>query len=197
MGEKNVFFFWPDTSGKMGTPEGILTNFRRFTIDPKSTSLVLPPPEPLGDYDVEFPRMDERYTGRNYNHSFMDLMVKSETDWPAIAHKMGAGFPLYNNIAHHNHATREWRMFNVGDTSMVQEPIFIPRGPDAPEGDGFVMALVSRYETFSSDIVILDTNDWTRPVAVVQLPCKLRPGIHGNWVDATDIIETTVPKLNT
>ena len=76
---------------------------------------------------------------------------------------------------------------------MVQEPIFIPRTPDAPEGDGFVMALVSRYETFSTDLLILDTRDWTKPEAVVKLPCKLRLGIHGNWVDTSDRTETVVP----
>ena len=81
MGEQNVSFFWPDVNAKMGTPEGILTNFRRFTIDFHSASLVLPPPKNLGDHDVEFPRMDERYMRQKHSHSYMDLMVKSETDW--------------------------------------------------------------------------------------------------------------------
>jgi carotenoid cleavage dioxygenase-like enzyme len=124
--------------------------------------------------------------GSKYKHCFMGVIIKSENDWPAIEKRMGAGFPLYNNIAHYNGETCEWRMFNVGDTFMVQEPVFIPRAPDTPEGDGFVIALVSRYETFSSDIIIIDTRDWAKPAAVVKLPCKLRPGIHGNWVDASE-----------
>ena len=54
-------------------------------------------------------------------------------------------------------------------------------------GDGFVMALVNRYKTMTSDIVILDTQDWEKPVAEIKLPVRLRAGLHGNWVDARDL----------
>ena len=193
MGDKNVFVFWPNTDGKYSSPEGIMTNFRRVTIDPHSDDMKLPQPEHLGPYDAEFPRFDERYTGKDYTHSFLDVMVKPETDWPLIKDKTGGGFPIYNNIGHFNHKTHEWRLFNVGPTSMVQEPIFIPRTPDAAEGDGFVMAIVSRHETYSTDLVILDTRNWTKAQAIVKLPCKLRLGIHGNWVDSADRADTVTP----
>jgi carotenoid cleavage dioxygenase-like enzyme len=186
MGDKNVFIFWPNVDGKYSSPEGVMTNLRRITIDPHSDDMVLPQPEHLGPYDAEFPRFDERYTGKDYTHTFLDVAVKSDTDWDLIKDKMGGGFMFHNNIGHFNHKTHEWRLFNVGSTSMVQEPVFIPRTPDAPEGDGFVVAVVSRFETFSTDLLILDTRDWTKPQAIIKLPCKLRLGIHGNWVDSSD-----------
>jgi hypothetical protein len=46
-GEKNVFFFWPDVDGNMGSPEGVYTRFRRFTIDYNSKILILPRTGPL------------------------------------------------------------------------------------------------------------------------------------------------------
>jgi carotenoid cleavage dioxygenase len=49
------------------------------------------------------------------------------------------------------------------------------------------MALVNRYETMTSDIVILDTQNWQKPVAEIKLPVRLRAGLHGNWVDSRDL----------
>lgn len=56
-----------------------------------------------------------------------------------------------------------------------QEPVFIPRSKDAPEGDGWLMSLAKRYDTNLSEIVVLDTKHFEGPpVAVVRLPLALR-----------------------
>ena len=33
------------------------------------------------------------------------------------------------------------------------------------------------------DVVIIDTEDFSRPVAVVEMPLHLKAQTHGNWVD--------------
>lgn len=39
-----------------------------------------------------------------------------------------------------------------------------------------------------TDIVILDTADLPKgPVAIIELPFRLRNGIHGSWVDSKDL----------
>ena len=123
-----------------------------------------------------------------HKHIFMNVMdPKLGTNFPAIAPVMGGGYPLYNALGHLNLESGTIKKFFVGPKSMVQEPIFVPRSENAPEGDGFVMALVNRYKTMTSDIVILDTQDWEKPVAEIKLPVRLRAGLHGNWVDARDL----------
>jgi carotenoid cleavage dioxygenase len=39
---------------------------------------------------------------------------------------------------------------------MIQEPCFVPRTPDSPEGDGWIIALVDNLVTNYSDLVVLD-----------------------------------------
>lgn len=64
--------------------------------------------------------------------------------------------------------------------------MFIPRCATAEEGDGYFMALVNDYESMNSELVILDTRNFSQPVALVKLPVRLRQGLHGNWVGAAD-----------
>lgn len=65
--------------------------------------------------------------------------------------------------------------------------MFIPRGVDAPEGDGYLVGLSMNYAEMVSELVILDTQDLSKHVALCRLPIRLRMGIHGNWVDDTDV----------
>ncbi len=147
----------------------------------------LPEPVILITDDNEFPRIDDRIGMTEHKHIFMNVMdPKLGTDFPAIVPVMGGGYPIYNALGHLNLKSGITKKFFVGAKSMVQEPIFVPRSENAPEGDGFVMALVNRYETMTSDIVILDTQDWEKPVSEIKLPVRLRAGLHGNWVDAGD-----------
>ena len=39
----------------------------------------------------------------------------------------------------------------------------MPRAPDAPEGDGFVLAVVDRFADKRTDLLILDGNDVSAP----------------------------------
>lgn len=48
------------------------------------------------------------------------------------------------------------------------------------------MGLVNDYETMNNELVILDTRDFSHPIATVKLPIRLRQGLHGNWVDTSD-----------
>jgi carotenoid cleavage dioxygenase len=66
----------------------------------------------------------------------------------------------------------------------VGEPLFVPRAPDAAEGDGFVLVLVYRGEEKCSDLVVLDAQNVDRsPLATVRLGARVPFGFHGNWAD--------------
>lgn len=58
----------------------------------------------------------------------------------------------------------------------------------APEADGYLITLANRRDTGLSCILILDANKLTDgPVAIIELPFRLRNGIHGSWVSATEL----------
>jgi len=68
---------------------------------------------------------------------------------------------------------------------MIQEPCFIPRNDTAPEGDGYIIALVDNITTNYSDLVVLDALRLEDgPIGRAKLPFRLRSGLHGNWCDA-------------
>jgi carotenoid cleavage dioxygenase-like enzyme len=46
---------------------------------------------------------------------------------------------------------------------------------------------VNNYSNMLSELHIVDTTDFEKPCAIVSLPVRLRPGLHGNWVDAQDL----------
>jgi carotenoid cleavage dioxygenase-like enzyme len=71
----------------------------------------------------------------------------------------------------------------LGDA--VSEPVFVPRRPDAPEGDGWILAVAWRAAERRSDLIVLDTDGIGHgPVATVHLPHRVPFGFHGNWVEA-------------
>jgi carotenoid cleavage dioxygenase len=71
------------------------------------------------------------------------------------------------------------------DNAAAQEPLFIPRRPDSPEGDGFILTAVDRFAEKRTDLLILDANDVSRPpIATVKLPFALPMAFHGSWMAA-------------
>lgn len=184
--QQNVFFWWPDGQGRAPSPETISANLSRFVIDPYSDTLDLPAPLVLDTANSEFPRIDDRYAGRAHRHAFLDIMDPTlGTDFAAIANVMGGGFAPYNALGHYDYSTGTLTKYFPGKKHMVQEPVFVSRSKTSLEGDGFLMALVNNYGLMSSELHIIDTRKFTKAVAIVKLPLRLRAGLHGNWVDAT------------
>ena len=92
---------------------------------------------------------------------------------------------IMNRIGHIDFAGGRQSSWWAGPQSIIQEPCFVPRRPDAPEGDGYIIAVVDNVVTNYSDLVILDAQDIEEgPVARLKLPVRLRSGLHGNWADA-------------
>jgi carotenoid cleavage dioxygenase len=114
---------------------------------------------------------------RAYDYLWLNVFIpESSTGERNIFHAL-------NGLAQHSHKTGETEYYYCGDDSLVQEPVFVPRSANAPEGDGWVMALVERVKENRSEVVILDTKDFQKPVAIVRLPFHVKAQIHGNWVE--------------
>ena len=72
---------------------------------------------------------------------------------------------------------------SAGATRKFLEPVFVPRGIDAAEDDGWIMAYVYDAATNGGDVVILHAQDFAAdPVATIHLPQRVPFGFDGNWV---------------
>jgi len=126
--------------------------------------------EPLDDTPGEFPRFDERFAGLPYRHGWF------------AAHGRGSREIRFDSIAHVDHASgrRAIYVFPAGDAP--GEPIFVPRSPDADEGDGWLVAAVYRGSEDRSDFVVFEAQDIEAgPIAAAKLPGRVPFGFHGNW----------------
>ena len=72
----------------------------------------------------------------------------------------------------------------AGRNATVQEAVFVPpTGVDTGCGEGYVMQLVDRHETGTTDLLILDAQRIDQqPVATLRIPIRMPGGLHGNWV---------------
>jgi carotenoid cleavage dioxygenase len=154
-----------EAEGFEGGPLPILT---RWTLDLAGGSMK---EEPLDDCPSEFPRLDERYAGLRYRHGYTGGRTDSV--------RAGGAF---NAVFHYDHKTGKRRMHDLGTSSFTSEPVFVPRAEHAPEGAGFLLAVVYRQEENRSDLLILDAeNVEAHPLATVKLPHRVPYGFHGNW----------------
>jgi carotenoid cleavage dioxygenase len=180
---EHVFPFWPRTDGQ--EPSGkTFVDLVRLEIDVSQPSnTAIPDPVVLVDIPNEFPRIDERFYCKKYDFIFMNV-YHSETE-KHLANKHI--FEGLNATAMLIKSTGELKVYYPGPNCRCQEPLFIPRSDDAPEGDGHVIFAVDRFDINRTNIVILDTKDFEHPVAVIELPLRMRAQIHGNWVDAREL----------
>jgi carotenoid cleavage dioxygenase-like enzyme len=121
----------------------------------------------------EMPKIDDRRMGKPYRYGFVICRPPD-----AVAGSVGLGA-----IGRFDHDTGTLTTWSPGADSGVQEPIFVPRGPDAAEGDGYLLVLVNRLAQLRSDLVVLDAQRiQDGPVALVRLPTRVRATFHGMWV---------------
>jgi len=174
----NVFYFFPQADGAVPAPEDLPSSLMRWTFDLNDARDDVEP-QPLTDYMCEFPRCDERYLGRPYEHGFVLAFD------PTLPYNPANGpmpFQFFNQLAHLNLKTGSTDAWFPGDNSCFQEPIFIPRSADAEEADGYVVALLNVLDQARSELVILDSRDMASgPIARIKVPLRMRMSLHGCW----------------
>jgi carotenoid cleavage dioxygenase len=180
MSLKNTFPFFPNLHGEPFDPVAGAAHLTRVSVDLSKKA---------GTYDMEIlypqvgilPRQDERYQTLPYHVGFMPTTDPAKPRHPNLAH---LPFHLNNCYTRCDHATRKTSSFFIGDDATLQEASFIPRGKNAPEGDGYVIGVANRLlEGGRADLVIVDTQHMEDgPVATVKLPFRSFSQVHGCWV---------------
>ncbi|CAK1360196.1 Lignostilbene-alpha,beta-dioxygenase isozyme III [Cercospora beticola] len=177
----NAFPFFPADDGTLPAPDA-KAQFVRWHIDAKAPAgSKMEDPKVVLDCPAEFPRIDERLMGREYNYVMLNVFIPRNSSG---ADNIYLGL---NGLAMVHNKTGETKWYYAGDDSNIQEPIFIPRHDAAEEADGWVVALIERVKANRCDIVVLDTRSFEEEVALVQLPMHMKAQVHGNWVSAKDL----------
>ncbi|HEY2710226.1 MAG TPA: carotenoid oxygenase family protein [Caulobacteraceae bacterium] len=128
----------------------------------------------IDDLAGEFPRFDERRAGLDYRHGWFAGITRDASE--SIR---------FDTIAHIDLASgkRSEHVYDMGDSP--GEPVFVPRTPDAAEGDGWLVAVVYRGGEDRSDFVVYDAQDVAKgPIATAKVPRRVPFGFHGNWRSA-------------
>jgi carotenoid cleavage dioxygenase len=121
------------------------------------------------DISGEFPRIDDRRAGLRNRHG-----------WYAGANPANGGDDL-NGIVHRDGDAGRRNIHWLPDGDITSEPVFAARGE--VEGDGWVLAVVWRARSGTSELLVFEARDVERgPVATVELPQRVPFGFHGNFV---------------
>jgi carotenoid cleavage dioxygenase-like enzyme len=127
----------------------------------------------LDDVTGEFPRIDDRKAGFTNTHGWYACARPSEDFVGRLAGVTHVNAKTSKRLAQY--------LLPEGDT--ISEPVFVERGKDAAEGDGWLLAVVWRGRENRSDLAVFNSLDVASgPVALVQLGHRVPDGFHGNWV---------------
>jgi carotenoid cleavage dioxygenase len=156
--------------GRAHGPDSPTAKFESLTIDPASRRVTR---NVVDSAPQEFPRYDERLTGKPYRYAYVVALPERYADaflgdTRLYKHDLGSG-------------TREVHDFGPG--RVPGEFVFVPAHATAAEDEGWLIGYVSDTNTDSSEFVILDAANFSGPpVATVHIPYRIPPGFHGNFV---------------
>lgn len=152
-------------------PDSQKSRMERWTLDPATRTQVR---TVIHDHAQEFPRYDERLTTRPYRYAYSVAIPDGvSTEW-ALAD---------TRLFRHDLDKRTTDAHDFGPGRHPGEFVFVPRSESGAEDDGWLIGLVVNMNDETTDLVILNADDFTgSPQAVVHLPHRVPPGFHGNWV---------------
>jgi carotenoid cleavage dioxygenase len=161
---------FPTPDGKPGDPARAVPRLTRWTFDLAGNTNEFES-ERLNDIACEFPRLDERRTGLPYRYGYMACDL--EPQWTVGS---------FNGIGVIDHHTQKLEVHDVGEACATNEPVFVPRRTDSPEGEGYLLANVYDGNRKASHLVVLDAqNVAAGPLAKAYLDHRVPFGFHGNW----------------
>jgi carotenoid cleavage dioxygenase len=161
---------FPNADGTPGDPARQQASLARWTFDLAEGNETFTTTY-LDDLAGEFPRIDDRRAGRPNRHGW----------FAATTAPVGDG--TFNAIAHIDQLSGKRGLYHLRNGDATSEPVFVPRSADAPEGDGWLLAVLWRSMENRSDLAVFNATDIQRgPIATVELSARVPFGLHGNWV---------------
>ena len=136
----------------------------------------------LDDRHQEFPRIDDRRTGRRHRYGYSAVIgegIEAIVAWSTASSPTCTATPCSSTTSNGTPS----RPTSSATARRPGEFVFVPPSSDAREDDGYLMGFVHDPERGAADLVILSAQDFSgEPVARVHLPSRIPLGFHGNWV---------------
>ncbi|MGA4846746.1 carotenoid oxygenase family protein [Streptomyces sp. G5(2025)] len=140
----------------------------RFTLDPVRMTAA---GEVLDHHAQGSPTVDPRHRGSECRYGFATRLT----------HTSGRGSALIR----HDLVTGTRQIHGPGSGRVFGAPVFVPRSPLAPEGDGWVLAFTHQTGSGSHEVVAVDTNDFEgEPTAVVGVAPVDHRETQATWLMA-------------
>jgi 8'-apo-carotenoid 13,14-cleaving dioxygenase len=151
-------------------PDASANPLERWSVDPASRKVSR---SIIDSSPQEFPRANETRTGLPYRFAYTVAVSRDEDP----AHPKDS--VLYKHDL--ELGTREHR--NMGAGRIAGEFVFVPAARAASEDDGWLMGFVIDSADDTTELLILNAQDFTGPPqAAIRIPHRIPPGFHGNWV---------------
>ena len=183
--ENNMFPFFPDVHGAEFNPAQAMSKLTDWVVDLSSNDDSFAEINRLTETASEFPRIDDRFTGVKNRYGWG---LEMDMRRPVELKGGSAGGFMMNCLFLKDLETGAEQHWWCGPVSSLQEPCFIPRSKDAPEGDGWIVQICNRLEEHRSDLLLFDALDIEKgPIATIQVPIRLRFGLHGNFAPSEAI----------
>ena len=149
-------------------PEGENIKFERWLLPANGTRVLR---KVISLEAQEFPRFDERLTGKSYRYAYAVGIAASDE------------VPQPNVLFRHDLQTGETIKHDYGANYVTGEVVFVPRHANSAEDEGWLMSYVHNLVCGTSRVVILDAKKLGQtPQAIIELPVRVPLGFHGNWV---------------
>ena len=176
---------WPWFEDVHGAPFTMhIFTIRRFTFDLRGNS-PQPREELLFGHDVtSFTRIDERLATTPNRFIFVQY---ADADRPFDAQLPdNPRLRPVNSFGRFDVVTGAVQSYFAGRTHVLQEPTFVPRAPDAAEGDGYLLGTAHNLKEMRSELVIVDAQTM-QECARVLLPFRNAYQVHGAWASCNDL----------
>lgn len=152
-------------------PDSQKAQMERWTLDPVARTSMR---TVIHGHAQEFPRYDERLTTKPYRYIYtIAIPDAAKSEWQLAD----------TRLFRHDLDKGVTDIHDFGPGRHPGEFVFVPRSAQGAEDDGWLIGLVVDMNDETTDLVILNADDFTgSPQAVVHLPHRVPPGFHGNWV---------------
>lgn len=154
-------------------PDSPASRLERWTIDPVARRVDR---KVLLDHPQEFPRYDERRTGKPYRWLYSMALPEGVAGELSIADTRLFRTDLESGAV---------AIHDFGPGRHPGEFVFVERPGGEVEDDGWLIGLVIDMNRETTELQILNADDFEgEPQAVIHIPHRVPPGFHGNWVPA-------------
>jgi carotenoid cleavage dioxygenase-like enzyme len=174
---------WPFFDDVHGKPFEMHENtIRRVSIDFQSGNNTIEEEELFELPVTSFTRIDERFYTKPNRYAFVQFADRKRP-FDAVLPDDPRAQPN-NSYGRFDLIDRKMTSYFAGSAHVLQEPVFVPRSADAPEGDGYLLGTIHSLADMRTEIVVISAKSM-EAVAHVVLPFRNAPQIHGIWADAT------------